>query len=280
MLNIAIQAVRHAGRIIVQFIDRLDTVNINEKKRNDFITQVDELSEQEIIRTLRKAYPDHSILAEESGLQKKNEDYTWIIDPLDGTTNFIHGFPQFAISIALKCRNKLEVAVIYDPLRQELFTAVRGSGAQLNNRKIRVSSCQKINSALVGTGFPFKEKEFFPIYFQTFKAIFPQTTGVRRAGSATLDLAYLAAGRLDGFWEMSLEPWDMAAGVLLITEAGGFVTDFYGKKSYMENGTLIAGNLKVHKSLLETISKIVVTDGVVIMDRKNKKQSSSRMEFV
>ena len=260
MLNISIRAARHAGRIIVQFVDRLDTVNISEKKRNDFVTQVDELSEQEIIRTLRKAYPDHSILAEESGLQKKNEDYTWIIDPLDGTTNFIHGFPQFAISIALKYRNKLEVAVIYDPLRQELFTAVRGGGAQLNNRKIRVSSCQRINAALIGTGFPFKEKEFFPVYLQTFEAIFPQTAGVRRAGSAALDLAYVASGRLDGFWEMSLRPWDMAAGVLLITEAGGFTTDFHGKNNCMESGMLIAGNLKVHKSLLETILKIVVTD--------------------
>ena len=260
MLNIAIQAARHAGRIIVQFIDRLDTININEKKRNDFITQVDELSEQEIIRTLRKAYPDHSVLAEESGLQKKNEEYIWIIDPLDGTTNFIHGFPQFAVSIALKYRNKLEIAVVYDPLRQELFTAVRGSGAQLNSRKIRVSACQKIDAALVGTGFPFKEKEFFPIYLQTFKAIFPKTTGVRRAGCATLDLAYLASGRLDGFWEISLRPWDMAAGVLLITESGGFVTDFHGKNDYMENGTLVAGNLKVHKSLLDTISKIITTN--------------------
>ena len=271
MLNIAIQAARMAGRIIVQFVDRLDTVNINEKKHNDFITQVDELSEQEIIRILRKAYPNHSVLAEESGLQKKNEDYTWIIDPLDGTTNFIHGFPQFAISIALKYRDKLEVAVVYDPLRQELFTAVRGSGAQLNSRKIRVSSCQKIDAALIGTGFPFKEKEFFPVYLQTFEAIFLKTTGIRRAGSATLDLAYLASGRLDGFWEMSLKPWDIAAGILLITEAGGFVTDFHGKNNYMENGMLIAGNLKVHKSLLETISKIIITD-------KNKKQFSSLVQ--
>ncbi|QTS83952.1 inositol monophosphatase family protein [Coxiella endosymbiont of Amblyomma nuttalli] len=259
-LNIAIQAVRRAGRIIVRFVDRLDTVNINEKKHNDFVTQVDELSEQEIIQTLRKAYPSHSILAEESGFQKKHEDYTWIIDPLDGTTNFIHGFPHFAISIALRHRDKLEVAAIYDPLRQELFTAVRGSGAQLNSRKIRVSACQTIHTALVGTGFPFKDKEFFPICLKIFEAIFSPIADIRCAGSTALDLAYISSGRLDGFWAMSLKPWNIAAGVLLITEAGGFTTDFQEKNNYMKNRMFIAGNPKVHKLLLEIISKIVIAD--------------------
>ncbi|ABX77976.1 inositol monophosphatase [Coxiella burnetii] len=258
MLNIAIQAARNAARTIVRFVDRLDTLDINEKTRNDFVTQVDRLSEDEIINTIHKAYPDHTILAEETGLQKYKNDYTWIIDPLDGTANFIHGFPQFAISIALKYRGTLEIGLVYDPLRQELFTATRGSGAQLNNRKIRVSSCQKLSHALIGTGFPFKAKELFPAYLKIFEAVFPQTSGVRRAGAAALDLAYVAAGRLDGFWEMSLRPWDMAAGILLITEAGGIVSDFQGEKNYMENGNVIAGNPRIHKALLEIVSKNIV----------------------
>ena len=255
MLNIAIQAARNAARIIVRFVDRLDTIDVKEKYQNDFVTQVDELSEQEIMQTIRKAYPEHTILAEESGLHNSKNDFTWIIDPLDGTTNFIHGFPQIAISIALKYRDKLSVAVVYDPLRQELFTAVQGGGAQLNNRKIRVSSCTKISETLIGTGFPFKEKALFQTYLKLFETIFLQTAGVRRAGATALDLAYVAAGRLNGFWEMGLKPWDMAAGVLLITEAGGLVGDFQGKNNYIENGNLIAGNPKIYKTLQELILK-------------------------
>ncbi|MFW0073091.1 MAG: inositol monophosphatase family protein [Coxiella-like endosymbiont] len=258
MLNIAIQAARNAARIIVRFVDRLDTIDVKEKYQNDFVTQVDKLSEQEIMQTIRKAYPEHTILAEESGLHNSQNDFTWIIDPLDGTTNFIHGFPQIAISIALKYRDKLSVAVVYDPLRQELFTAVQGSGAQLNNRKIRVSSCTKISETVIGTGFPFKEKALFQTYLKLFETIFLQTAGVRRAGAAALDLAYVAAGRLNGFWEMGLKPWDMAAGVLLITEAGGLVGDFQGKNNYIENGNLIAGNPKIYKTLQELISKITI----------------------
>ena len=260
MLNIAVQAARNAARIIVRFVDRLDTIDVKEKHQNDFVTQVDELSEQEIIQTIHKAYPEHTILAEESGLHISKHDFTWIIDPLDGTTNFIHGFPQIAISIALKYRDKLSVAVVYDPLRQELFTAVQGSGAQLNNRKIRVSSCTKISETLIGTGFPFKEKALFQTYFKLFETIFLQTAGIRYSGAAALDLAYVAAGRLNGFWEMSLKPWDMAAGILLITEAGGLVGDFQGKNNYMENGSLIAGNPKIYKTLQELIPKTTITD--------------------
>ncbi len=256
MLNIAIQAARNAARIIVRLVDRLDALDINEKTHNDFVTQVDRLSEEKIINTIHKAYPNHAILAEETGLQKYKNDYTWIIDPLDGTANFIHGFPQFAISIALKYRGTLETGLVYDPLRQELFTATKGSGAQLNNRKIRVSSCQKLSHALIGTGFHFKAKELFLVYLKTFEAIFPQTSGVRRAGATALDLAYVAAGRLDGFWEMSLRPWDMAGGILLITEAGGLVSDFKAENNYIENGSVIAGNPRIHKSLLKIISKV------------------------
>lgn len=258
MLNIAVQAARNASKIIVRYVDRLDSVEVNEKNRNDFVTQVDQLSEQEIINTIQKAYPSHAILAEESGITKGEGDYVWVVDPLDGTTNFIHAFPQFSVSIALKHRDKLEVAVVYDPLRQELFTAVRGEGAQLNNRKIRVSSCKKMDAALIGTGFPFKKNQHFKSYLNTFEAIFPKTAGVRRAGSAALDLAYVAAGRLDGFWEIALKEWDMAAGILLIKEAGGLVGDFHDEVNYLDSGNLVAGNPKIYKSLLEIIQTSLI----------------------
>lgn len=254
MLNIAVQAARQAGRVITRSLDRLDAIHVNTKNRNDFVTQVDQQAEIEIIDIIRKAYPDHTILAEESGLSKGQADYVWIIDPLDGTTNFIHGFPQFAISIALQYRRKLEVAVIYDPLRQELYTAARGDGAQLNNRKIRVSTSSQLNTALIGTGFPFKEFNRIDKYLDIFKTIMMQTAGVRRAGAAALDLAYVACGRLDGFWEMGLSSWDMAAGVLLITEAGGFVGDFSGGNSYLDSGDLVTGNQKIYHALLEIIT--------------------------
>lgn len=258
MLNIAIQAARNAGRIIVRFVDRLDTIDVNEKSRNDFVTQVDHLSEQKIIETIHRMYPDHAILAEESGYIEGNEDSIWVIDPLDGTTNFIHGFPQFAVSIAYRHRGRLEVGVIYDPLRQELYTAARGEGAQLNNRKIRVSQCKKLNTALIGTGFPYRKNHYFKSYINTFEAVFPETAGVRRAGSAALDLAYVAVGRLDGFWEISLKEWDIAAGVLLVKEAGGLVGDFHGEDHYMDNGNLIAANPKVYKALLGMIHSSLV----------------------
>lgn len=258
MLNIAIQAARTAGRIIVRFVDRIDAIDVSEKNRNDFVTEVDYLAEQEIIETIHKMYPDHAILAEESGHIGSNEDSIWIIDPLDGTTNFIHGFPQFSVSIAYRYRGRLEVGVIYDPLRQELYTATRGEGAQLNNRKIRVSQCKKLNASLIGTGFPYKKNHHFKSYLNTFEAIFPETAGVRRAGSAALDLAYVAAGRLDGFWEISLKEWDMAAGILLVQEAGGLVGDFHGENHYMDSGNLVAANPKIYKALLGMIEASLV----------------------
>lgn len=258
MLNIAVQAARNAARIIVRYVDRLDAVEVSEKKRNDFVTQVDCLSEREIIDTIHKTYPAHAVLAEEAGFIEGNEEYVWVVDPLDGTTNFIHGFPQFAISIALKHRGNLEVGVVYDPLRQELFTAARGEGAQLNNRKIRVSNCKKLSNALVGTGFPFKKSHHFKNYLNTFENIFPMTAGVRRAGAAALDLAYVAAGRLDGFWEMTLKEWDMAAGVLLVKEAGGLVGDFHNEGHYLDSGNLIAGNPKIYKALLDIVQSSLI----------------------
>ncbi len=254
MLNIAIQAARNAGKIIVRFMDHLDSADITEKKKHDFVTKVDKLSEEEIIRTIHRAYPEHSILGEESGYaENKNSKSCWVIDPLDGTTNYIHGFPHFAVSIAYKHDGNLEAAVIYDPIRQELFTAVRGKGAQLNNRRIRVSARKKIDDALLGTGFPVGKSQHLKFYTDTFEDLLPQTTGIRRAGAAALDLAYVAAGRLDGFWEFALNEWDIAAGVLLVHEAGGLVSDFQGADKYLEMGNIVAGNPKVQKAMLNSI---------------------------
>jgi len=252
MLNIAVRAARNAGNIIVRALDHIDRLNVQTKSENDFVTEVDKAAEQEIIRTIHKAYPDHGFLAEESGKQSGN-DYVWIIDPLDGTTNYVHGFPQFAVSIALKHKEVLEQAVVYDPLRQELFTASRGRGAQLNDRRIRVTSRVGLQGALLGTGFPFKQQQYLDAYLETFKALFPMTAGIRRAGAASLDLAYVAAGRLDGFWEIGLHPWDMAAGALLIEEAGGFISDFSGHNEYMTTGNVVAANPKLLKPMLEKI---------------------------
>jgi myo-inositol-1(or 4)-monophosphatase len=259
ILNIAVRAARNAGNIVVRAMDHIDRLNIKTKSENDFVTEVDKAAEQEIIRTIRKAYPDHAIMAEESGTQEGN-DYLWIIDPLDGTTNYLHGFPQFAISIALQHKQVLEQAVVYDPLRQELFTASRGRGAQLNDRRIRVTSRTTLDGALLGTGFPFKQQQHLDAYLETFKALFPMTAGIRRAGAAALDLAYVACGRLDGFWELGLQPWDMAAGVLLIEESGGFVSDFAGEKNYLQTGNLVAANPRLLKPMLDKIQPHLIPD--------------------
>ena len=251
-LNIAVRAARNAGNIIVRALEHIDRLNVKTKSENDFVTEVDKAAEQEIIRTIRKAFPNHGILAEESG-QVSGDDFTWIIDPLDGTTNYLHSFPQFSVSIALQHKQVLEQAVVYDPLRQELFTASRGRGAQLNDRRIRVTSRTGLEGSLLGTGFPFKQQQYLDAYLDTFKALFPMTAGIRRPGSAALDLAYVASGRLDGFCEIGLQPWDMAAGVLLIEEAGGFVCDFAGGKEYLDTGNVVAANPKLMKPLLEKI---------------------------
>ena len=256
MLNIAVRAARNAGNIIARSVDRLDQITVSVKSENDFVSEVDRQAEQEIIHTIRKAYPNHAILGEETGAHE-GDDYVWIIDPLDGTTNFIHGFPQFAVSIGLKHKGRLEQAVVYDPLRQELFTASRGAGAQLNDRRIRVSKHNDLEGALLGTGFPFKQQQHLDTYLETFKALFPMTAGIRRAGSAALDLAYVAAGRLDGFWEIGLNPWDMAAGVLLIQEAGGLVSDFGGGHEFMTTGNVVAANPKVFKAMLKKIRPLL-----------------------
>ena len=252
MLNIAVRAARAAGTVIVRHADRLDSLTVNVKQRNDFVSEVDQMAEDEIIKIIRKAFPSHGILAEESGAHD-GDDYQWVIDPLDGTTNFLHGFPQFGVSIAVKHKGRLEHGVVYDPLRQELFTASRGDGAHLNDRRMRVSKQKSLEGALLGTGFPFKILEHIDPYLGMLKDLFSGTAGIRRAGAACLDLAYVASGRIDGFWEIGLQEWDMAAGVLLIQEAGGLVGDFNGGHNHLKNGNLVAGNPKVFKAILKAI---------------------------
>ena len=258
-LNIALRAARSAGNVIIRNLGKLDTLAIHTKSRNDFVTEVDRQAEQEIIYILSKAFPSHGILAEESGFHEGDENQ-WIIDPLDGTTNFLHGFPQFAVSIALRHKGRLEHGVVYDPLRQEIFSASRGAGATLNDQRLRVTNRKTLDGSLLGTGFPFKSQQHLEVYLEMFRALFPQTAGIRRAGSAALDLAYVAAGRLDGFWEIGLSPWDMAAGVLLIQEAGGLTSDFSGGHDHMESGNIVAGNPKLFAEILKTIRPYVTEE--------------------
>jgi myo-inositol-1(or 4)-monophosphatase len=249
MLNIATRAARSAGRILLRYAERLDQVAVTTKSRNDFVSEVDRSAEEAIIHELRSKFPDHAILAEESG-KHAGRDFEWVIDPLDGTTNYLHGFPQFSVSIALKYRGRLEHAVVYDPLREELFTASRGQGALLNDRKLRVSARLGLEGALIGTGFPFRDHGHLDAYMGMFKDMIQETAGIRRPGSAALDFAYVAAGRLDGFWELGLAQWDFAAGALLVAEAGGTVSDLAGGDRYMETGNLVAGNVKVQAAIV------------------------------
>ena len=252
-LNIAVKAARRAGGIITRASRDVEQIKVSAKRDKDFVTEVDKAAEEAIIGVLHAAYPDHAILAEESGASGASE-YVWIIDPLDGTTNFIHGFPQYAVSIAQAHKGVLQHAVIYDPNRNELFTASKGAGAYLNDRRIRVSKRIKLNEVLVGTGFPFRYFEHVDAYLGIFRDMMHKTAGVRRPGAAALDLAWVAAGRIDGFWELGLSPWDMAAGALLITEAGGLVGDLAGEQNYLETGNIVGGNPKVFAQLLQIIA--------------------------
>ncbi len=248
-LNTAVQAARRAGDIAVRALSRLDQLEVRAKARNEYVTQVDQAAEQAIIETLQKRYPDHAFLAEESGSRGSHE-FTWIIDPLDGTTNFVHGFPTFSVSIALRRQDTLEVGVVYDPCRQELFTAMRGRGAQLDGKRIRVSQHKELDGALIGTGFPFRSNQrWMKTYLAMLGHVMETTAGVRRPGSAALDLCYVAAARLDGFFEFGLETWDTAAGTLMIQEAGGLVTSLTGQGSHLTSGNVLAGNPKVHEAL-------------------------------
>jgi myo-inositol-1(or 4)-monophosphatase len=221
LLNIAVRAARRAGDLIVRNVDRVPTLGVRSKSRNDFVTEIDQMAERDIIETIRRSHPDHGFLGEESG-RSGGDEFIWIIDPLDGTTNFLHGFPTFAVSLACEYRGRLEHGVIYDPMRQELFTASRGDGAQLDGRRIRVSKQMELEGALIGTGFPYRANaQWIDEYLAMLKVVMQQTAGIRRPGAASLDLAYVAAGRIDGFWEIGLNAWDTAAGTLMITEAGG-----------------------------------------------------------
>ena len=252
-LNIAVKAARRAASVINRASTQLDLLTVQSKSPNDFVTEVDRAAEQAIIEVLRDAFPGHGILAEESGESGPESEYTWIIDPLDGTTNFIPGMPQYAVSIAQTTNGVLEHAVVYDPNTNEMFTASRGAGAFLNDRRIRVSRRTRLNEALIGTGFPFRQFDHVDAYLAMFKELTQKTAGIRRPGAASLDLAYVASGRFDGFWEMGLSPWDMAAGVLLIQEAGGLVSDLSGEANYLTTGNLVAGTPKIFGQLLPII---------------------------
>ncbi|MFN5046960.1 inositol monophosphatase family protein [Roseateles sp.] len=256
MLNVAIKAARAAGSIINRASLDLDILKINTKSPNDFVTEVDQAAENVIIETLLQAYPDHGILAEESGRAhgNKHSDYVWIIDPLDGTTNFIHGFPVYAVSIALAFRGKIEQAVVYDPCRNDLFYATKGRGAFLNDKRLRVSKRTRMSDALIGTGFPFRRGDNFKRYMKMFEEVMTQCAGLRRPGAAALDLCYVAAGYYDAFFETGLNPWDVAAGSLIITEAGGLIGNFTGEADFLNQREVVAGSPKIYGQLVQILA--------------------------
>lgn len=257
-LNIAIKAARRAAQIINRASHDLDLIKVAQKRQSDFVTEVDQAAEAAIIEILREGTPDYGILAEETGQRegqgKDGPAWQWIIDPLDGTTNFIHGFPQYAISIALAYEGVVQHGVIYDPNRNELFTASRGAGAFLNERRIRVAKRTRLQEALIGTGFPYRSFDHIEAYLAIFRDLTQKSAGIRRPGAASLDLAYVACGRLDGFWEFGLAPWDMAAGALLVSEAGGLVSDLAGETNYLETGNIVAGSPKIFGPLIQLIT--------------------------
>jgi myo-inositol-1(or 4)-monophosphatase len=264
MLNVAIKAARAAGAIINRAALDVESVRVAQKQVNDFVTEVDQAAERMIIETLLGAYPGHGILGEESGKEfgAKDSDYVWIIDPLDGTTNFIHGFPVYCVSIALAVKGKIEHAVVYDPTRNDLFTATRGRGAFLNERRIRVSKRAQLKDCLISTGFPFRPGDNFRAYMRMFAEITQRTAGVRRPGAAALDLAYVAAGFTDGFFETGLSIWDVAAGSLLVTEAGGLVGNFTGEADFLEQAECLAGNPRAYGQLVGILGKYSKFAGV------------------
>jgi myo-inositol-1(or 4)-monophosphatase len=254
LLNTAVKAARKGGDTALRYLNRVGDIEVRSKARNEFVTQVDHAAEAAIIDSIRERYPHHGFLAEESGTHPGDE-FVWIVDPLDGTTNFVHGFPVFSVSIALRVRDQLEVGVVYDPCRQELFTAMRGGGAQVDGRRIRVSSWPGLEGSLIGTGFPYRSNvEWLPKYMRMLQDVMEHSAGVRRPGSAALDLCYVAAGRLDGFWEFGLNIWDIAAGTLMIREAGGMVASLTPGKDPLDTGNVVAGSPKVHEALLKLLA--------------------------
>jgi len=247
--NVAVMAARRGGAILIRHIPKLEKLNVEKKGHNDFVSDADRAAEAAVIEVIKNHYPDHAILAEESG-QQGDSDTVWIIDPLDGTTNFLHGFPQFCVSVGVQVKGRMEAAAVYDPMRQDLFAAARGDGATLNDRKIRVSGRKEMDFALIGTGFPFRQadSEMGP-YLEMLGKVVKNTAGVRRPGAAALDLCYVAAGRLDGFWETGLKSWDVAAGSLIIREAGGIVSGLDGSENYLDSGHILCGTPKVYAGL-------------------------------
>jgi myo-inositol-1(or 4)-monophosphatase len=253
---VAEKAARVAGEVILENLGGLSMDDIGSKQTADFVTRVDRESEERIIGVLRSAFPGHGIFSEESLKEEERGGYRWVIDPLDGTTNYIHGYPVFAVSIALEKIGEPVLGVILDPVRDELFSAEKAGGAFLNGSPIRVSGICSMENSLVATGFPFRRKEMLDIYLRAFKRVFMRVSGMRRAGSAALDLAYLAAGRCEGFFELGLSPWDIAAGSLIVKEAGGVVTDFRGNGEYLSTGDIVAGNPAAHRELLKEIEGV------------------------
>ena len=257
MLNVAIKAARAAGAIINRAALDVESVRISTKQVNDFVTDIDQKAEAAIIETLLTAYPTHGMLAEESGSEHgaQGSDFVWIIDPLDGTTNFIHGFPVYCVSIALAVKGKVEQAVVYDPTRNDIFCATKGRGAYMNDRRIRVSKRTRLQDCLISTGFPYQPGNKLKQHLAMLGEIITQTAGVRRPGAAALDLAYVAAGFSDGFFESGLKPWDVAAGSLLITEAGGLVGNYSGDSEFLHEGECVAANPRVYGQLVSTLAK-------------------------
>jgi myo-inositol-1(or 4)-monophosphatase len=255
MLNTAVKAARKAGAIIVRSSSDLDSLTVRRKRQNDFVSEVDNAAEDAIIGVLREAYPSHGILAEESGAQDAKADYVWVIDPLDGTTNFLHGFPQYCVSIGLLHKGVPSQAVVFDPNRNEIFTASKGVGAYLNDRRIRVSKTDRLEDALLSTGFPYREVGDLDSYLRMFKNMTLNSAGIRRPGAAALDLAWVAAGRTDGFWEIGLSPWDIAAGALLVREAGGLIGDLDGNDKYLDSGRVVASNGKIFSAMLQVLKQ-------------------------
>ncbi|WP_115717720.1 inositol-1-monophosphatase [Gallaecimonas mangrovi] len=260
MLNIAVRAARAAGNFVAKSFEQPEKVEAQSKGTNDWVTNVDKEAERLIIDTIRRSYPDHAFVGEEGGAQG-NSDYQWVIDPLDGTTNFLRGIPHFCVSIALRVKGKTEQAVVFDPIRGELFTASRGMGAQLNGKRLRVTPVKELSGTILATGLPFKQPQHYSSYMGIFTAVFEKAADVRRSGSAALDLSYLAAGRIDGFFELGLKPWDIAAGELLAREAGAIVTDFTGGHDYMKSGNIVAAPARMLPALLSVI-KPHLTDAI------------------
>jgi myo-inositol-1(or 4)-monophosphatase len=265
LLNVALKAARRAGSVILRSFGRVDAAQISEKQRHDYVSEIDKLAEREIIRELKKAYPDHGFLAEESG-KSGPQTQRWIIDPLDGTTNYLRGIPHFAISLAFESDQAIQHALVYDPIRDEVFHASKGHGAYLNDRRIRIGAKTSLKGALLGYALPFRQRRHVPAYQKMLDAMFDEAQDLRRMGAASLDLAYVASGRLDGFFEIGLGPWDVAAGALLVREAGGVIADFSGESNFLENGNVVAANIKLIPSML----KIIDTHATIALKRKTR----------